>query len=82
MHISSGELSDLHYSTLLRDFSSFDIMLLHLKLLTGFFYLTLYNNYASRVLNQNNNIILLYKKSARNSCTICTGIVELIIYYR
>ena len=32
---------------LLRDFSSFDVMLLHLKL---------YNNYASRVLTQNNNI--------------------------
>ena len=38
-----------------RFFSSFELMLFHLKLFF-LFNLTLYNNYASRVLNQNNNM--------------------------
>ena len=40
----------------MRDFSSFDIMLLHLEL--NKFSSTLYSNYASRVLNQNDNVCI------------------------
>ena len=50
--------SYIHVYTLLRNFSSFDMMLLHLKLLFNTVHCTLYNNYASRVLNQNNNIYI------------------------
>ena len=45
---------------LLRDFSSFDIMLLHLILASLYFYFTLYNNNASRVFIKNNNYITIY----------------------
>ena len=46
---------------LLRNFASFDILLLHLKLKL---YLILNNNYARRVLNQNNNLMFFLSMKA------------------
>ena len=46
---------------LLRNFASFDILLLHLKLKL---YLILNNNYVRRVLNQNNNLMFFLSMKA------------------
>ena len=68
-HIWQTYLYHLYiYFNFLKDFSSFDKMLVHLEFQTCFVLpglisairiSTLYNNYANRVLNQNNNIYII-----------------------